>query len=360
MIVTATLIGVGFSWPDTLPPGWTETSPTTATYPRDFRQRHVHAGDTARPGSRAGDMRQRCRDGPDDHTYADRPGSPTSRRPPGPYNGTQNYTVLVTATLANGFAWVDPLPDGWTKVDAATATFTVTLTAATCRVVAPVRPSVTQAECVGGVVTEPTLLLFPTPGITYSTSKPPPYAPGDSRSCSRRSFLRLVSPGQPRCRRDGRYVDPVTATYTVTFADVSCTPATPLNPGVVQATCVNGVVTAPTITPKPTDGVTYVLSPTGPYVGTENTTVRVTATLANGYAWVDPLPAGWTRTSATTATFTVELVAAACTPTAPAAPTVGQAVCVDGGVTDADVDVADHGRDRLCGRPAVAAAVCAG
>ena len=76
---------------------------------------------------------------------------------------------------------------------------------------------------------------------------------------------------------------------------MSCTPATPLNPAVVQATCTNGAVTAPTITPQPTPGVTYTLSPAGPYNGTQTYTVTVTATLANGYAWVDPMPTGWTK-----------------------------------------------------------------
>ena len=45
---------------------------------------------------------------------------------------------------------------------------------------------------------------------------------------------------------------------------VSCLPATPLEPVVVQATCANGVVTDPTITPQDTAGVTYVFDPEGP------------------------------------------------------------------------------------------------
>ena len=36
IVVTATLDDAGVAWPDPLPPGWTETSDTTATYPHTF------------------------------------------------------------------------------------------------------------------------------------------------------------------------------------------------------------------------------------------------------------------------------------------------------------------------------------
>ena len=61
--------------------------------------------------------------------------------------------------------------------------------------------------------------------------------------------------------------------------------------------------------------------------------MTVTATLANGYAWSRPAPAGWTEVNLTTARFTVSLVGASCTSVTPAAPTVVQAVCVDGALT---------------------------
>ncbi len=127
--------------------------------------------------------------------------------------------------------------------------------------------------------------------------------------------------------------DPATtkATYEVTFADVACTPVAPADPVVTQATCTGGEVTVPTVVPGtgPT-GVSYALAPPGPYdPGTEDYTVTVTATLADGLAWGE-LPDDWTEQSPTTATFTVDLVGTTCDEVTPVAPTVTQAVCRGG------------------------------
>ena len=51
-------------------------------------------------------------------------------------------------------------------------------------------------------------------------------------------------------------------------------------------------------------GVHYTQSPAGPYNGSQTTTVIVTATLTFGYEW-GQMPAGWVKTNATTATYTV-------------------------------------------------------
>ena len=72
---------------------------------------------------------------------------------------------------------------------------------------------------------------------------------------------------------------PTTATYTVTFADVSCLPVTPTDPLVSQSACVGGVVTDPTVAPVAATGVTYTIDPAGPYDGTATTPVTVTATV---------------------------------------------------------------------------------
>ena len=73
--------------------------------------------------------------------------------------------------------------------------------------------------------------------------------------------------------RAGPNVDSTTATYTVTFADVACTPVAPADPAVTQATCINGEVTVPTSCWRPTPpGVTYVADPPGPYDPTAPTT----------------------------------------------------------------------------------------
>jgi hypothetical protein len=253
--------------------------------------------------------------------------------PAGPYDGTVDTTVTVTATLADGYAWPDPMPDGWTEVDPVTATFTVELAAAECDEVEPAIPEIDQAECVDGGVTEPTITLPETPGITYTFSADEPYAPGQTVIVTATLDPTGVGWADP-LPAGWTETSPTTATYTVTFADVSCTPATPLDPAVVQATCTDGEVTEPTITPTETDGVSYVLDPEGPYDGTESTTVTVTATLADGYAWADPLPDGWTQVDLVTATFTVELVGTTCDEVTPVAPAVDEAECVDGALTE--------------------------
>ena len=83
-------------------------------------------------------------------------------------------------------------------------------------------------------------------------------------------------------------------------------PASLVEPGVDQATCAEGVVTVPTVTPRAAEsvGVIYTVDPAGPYDGTVDIEVLVTATVVNDYGW-GQLPAGWTRVDEATATFTV-------------------------------------------------------
>ena len=59
----------------------------------------------------------------------------------------------------------------------------------------------------------------------------------------------------------------------MTFADVACTPVAPVAPTVTQATCTDGEVTVPVVTPATAPaGVTYLLDPPGPYdPGTDDT-----------------------------------------------------------------------------------------
>ena len=60
---------------------------------------------------------------------------------------------------------------------ATTATFTVTLNAASCEVVTPVAPT-RRGGVSGGVLEPPTLVLAETDGITYSADPEGPYAAG--------------------------------------------------------------------------------------------------------------------------------------------------------------------------------------
>ncbi len=71
----------------------------------------------------------------------------------------------------------------------------------------------------------------------------------------------------------------------MTFENITCTPATPADPTVSLATCANGAVAVPTVGLPTTTGVTYVVDPSGPYDGTQDTTVTVTATVADGFEW---------------------------------------------------------------------------
>ena len=67
---------------------------------------------------------------------------------------------------------------------------------------------------------------------------------------------------------------------------MACTPVVPVAPTVTQASCVNGVVTVPTVVLATTPpGVSYVADPQPPYDGTVDTSVTVTATLADGFEW---------------------------------------------------------------------------
>ena len=99
------------------------------------------------------------------------------------------------------------------------------------------------------------------------------------------------------------------ATLIVTFAGVTCRLGTPAAPTVTQATCATGAVTVPTVVLASSPGITYLADPPGPYDGTEDTTVTVTATVHDGYGW-EQMPTGWTEVNPATATFTVELAGA--------------------------------------------------
>ena len=318
-----------------MPNGWTRTSDTTATYSVTF----ANVACTPVAPQNPGVVQATCTNGvvtTPTITPASTSGVTYALSPPGPYVGTTTVNVTVTATLANGFAWVASMPAGWTWVNATTATFTVKLTAASCTQTTPAAPTVKQAECTGGTVTAPTLSFATTDGITYSAnpSSPPPYAPGQVVTVTATLRATGVAWPAPTLPAGWTRTSDTTATFTVTFATATCTPVAPVNPNVVQAKCAAGVVTAPSVTPTPVAGISYVVAPPGSFDGTVTTAVTVTATLANGYAWVDPLPTGWKRFGPTTATFSVTLVGASCLPLSPVAPSVVEAVCVAGALTE--------------------------
>src|SRR5680860_973075 len=91
---------------------------------------------------------------------------------------------------------------------------------------------------------------------------------------------------------------------SVTFDDATCDEVNPVAPTLVEAQCVDGALTTPTLTLAITDGITYSVDVDPPYAPGE--VVVVTATLdASGVGWPDLLPPGWTELTETTASFTV-------------------------------------------------------
>ena len=63
----------------------------------------------------------------------------------------------------------------WTYVDPTTATFAVTLNAASCDEVTPADPTVTQAVCRNGAFEPATVTFADTDGITYAADPEGPY-----------------------------------------------------------------------------------------------------------------------------------------------------------------------------------------
>ena len=125
---------------------------------------------------------------------------------------------------------------------------------------------------------------------------------------------------------------------------VACIPVSPVEPTVTQASCVDGVVTVPTVVlaTGPT-GVSYVVDPAGPYDAHGAHTVTVTATLADGYAWGQLTP-GWLpagRMRRRQATFTVDLARRVVCRGDAGGADGGRGDVSGWGVGAADVDVAD-------------------
>ena len=329
--VTATLAGTGVAWPDALPAGWREVNATTATYAVTFK---VVVCTPVAPAGPAVTQATCTAGGVSEPSIAlpDTPGVVYVLDPADLGDGTSDLAVTVTATLLDGFSW-DQMPDGWKRVvdDAAVATFAVVLVGTSCAAVTPAAPAVKQAVCAGGVVSAPMLELAGTTGMTYAADPPGPYLAGQSVTVT--ATLDPTGVAWPATLPPAwlRTSDTV-ATLVVKFDAVKCRLGTPLEPTVTQATCAGGTVTVPTVVLASSRGIRYVADPPGPYDGTEDTTVTVTATVQDGYGW-EQMPTGWTRVDPATATFVVELVGASCDEVAPVAPALTEAVCAGGVVS---------------------------
>ncbi|MGC4108739.1 MAG: hypothetical protein QM753_20645 [Thermomicrobiales bacterium] len=235
-------------------------------------------------------------------------------------------TVLVKAVLADGNAW-GTLPTGWTRVNATTATYSVTLDDVECTQVIPAAPVVTNAVCTGGALTDPTVVPQETTGITYTMT-------GEVVNGGTVIVTAVLGDGYAWGTMPTGWtkVNSTTATYTVELDDVECTPVVPVAPAVTNAVCTGGALTTPSVIPATTEGITYTM--TGEVVN--GGTVIVTATVKDGYGW-GTMPTGWTKVNDSTATFTVELDEVECMPVVPVDPIVMNSECLGGALTSPSV-----------------------
>jgi hypothetical protein len=169
-----------------------------------------------------------------------------------------------------------------------------------------------------------------TDGITYTVDVDPPFAGGQTVVVT--ATLTDAGAGWPAELPDEwERTSPTTAIWPHTFAEVSCTPVTPVAPDVVAARCAAEVAVAGSVVLASTPGLIYAVVPAGPHDPAVDTDVVVTATVLDGFAWAEsaaapvgfvrrapaagraeqtPLPEGWTWVSPTEATYALTLAAA--------------------------------------------------
>ncbi len=335
--VTATL-ATGATWAADISP-WTRTPPTAtkATYTYTFKPVTCTSVTPAEPDP----VPASCAAGavvPPDVNVGPTDGVIYTVSAIG--DGATDVEVRITATVLDSFAWPDSLPAGWTHVgDHKVITYTLTLTAAECAVVSPVAPDLNQAVCTNGVVTPPTLTVPEnTTNISYSANPSSGYVAGGTVTVT----ATLTGDGVrwPTTPPAGwTFKDAQTATFEMTFAPVACTLVPPVTPVVGHATCTGGVVVPATVTLPDTEGVTYTMDPEDLGDGTTLVSLTVTAVLADGFEW-GSLGDDWVEVDDTTAELTLELSGASCDAVTPAAPTVTQAVCADGGLSAPSLELA--------------------
>ncbi|MDQ0279323.1 hypothetical protein QO003_003626 [Arthrobacter silviterrae] len=235
-------------------------------------------------------------------------------------------TVTIIAVPSQPLIYKLTAAPGWTLNADGSASFTVVLTIPNCTAdVAPVAPTVAQAQCTGpGTSSAPSLTLPSTEGIDYVQTGTVALGNTVTVTATAKSSYKLKAADGWAPNANG------TATFTVTFTTPDCIiPATPVAPTVVQAVCTGpGTATTPTIDPATTTGINYVVTGTI----AQGQTVTVTATPKTGYK-LTTAP-GWTPQTdgAASYTFTVEFTTPDCIiPATPVAPTVVQAVCTGPG-----------------------------
>ena len=231
-------------------------------------------------------------------------------------------TVTATATAKPGFQIGGVLPEGWTRVDETTATFTATRDQPVCQAkkVVPVAPVVSASVCrVGSTApSEPEVTLPTTEGIVYAVT---------SREFVGGKFRYTVTAAPvsevfviDADRLGAGWGAPVNgvSTYTGEVDVPAC--VTPVVPRIDVGTCPADSLTPtpPTAVFDPVEGLEF----SEPRIEVRDGKVTVTATAAakQGFQIGGVLPEGWTRVDETTATFTAvkdQPVCDAPTPTPP-------------------------------------------
>ncbi|WP_144882193.1 LPXTG cell wall anchor domain-containing protein, partial [Isoptericola variabilis] len=333
--VTATLAPTGVAWPDELPAGWIEQTPTTATFSVTFTGEDCVPVLPAVPQVTeavcvGGQLTPPQLDVPEDTEVITYEADADPVYAPG-------QTVVVTATLiADGVEWGDLESAGWERVSATVATFTVVFAEVECEEVMPIAPTVEQSECVAGKATEPMLTLATGPeGVTYEVDIEAPYEPGDVVLVTA-----TLSDGQAWGAMPAGWdqLSLTQATYEVVFGEYPCEPASPVEPIVDEAVCVGGELFPPMLTVPDSEGIVYTVDAEAPYAPGQ--TVTVTADLEQGFEWGE-VGEGWEIVSSTRATFTVTFAEVECEQVMPVSPTVTQSVCPEGQPTAPTVVLAD-------------------
>ena len=215
-------------------------------------------------------------------------------------------TVTATAAAKPGFQIGGVLPEGWTRVDETTATFTAVKDQPVCQAkkVVPVAPVVSASVCrVGSTApSEPEVTLPVTEGIVYAVA---------SREIVGGKFRYTVTAAPAgevfvidADKLGAGWGAPVNgvSTYTGEVDVPAC--VTPVAPKIDVGVCPADSLTPtpPSASFDPVEGLEF--SEPKIEVRDGKVTVTATATAKPGFQIGGVLPEGWTRVDETTATFT--------------------------------------------------------
>jgi hypothetical protein len=259
--------------------------------------------------------------------------TPSATFKPNPANGTV-YTYTLSNLPANGSSVTVTATTTWPGgTDKQTAKFTLP-TAQYCGQQHPkhvtVSTTFSDGQCLpNGTYQQPSMNSPTFPDTTRTQTGT--VAPGNSVSVKY-----TPNPNDGTVVIDNHDAGVPTKTFSHTFPpnNTDCRLIlSPVSPQVGDSVCVNNQPSTPTLTLGNTPSISYTVSAPSPYKPGQ--TVVVTATWDSTHRQPPTLPAGWVKTSDTTATFTVTFANPNCTtppppdycPTVPGNQPVGS-VCV--------------------------------